>query len=191
MTDSMWRRARRFWRATVQDDVDDEFAFHFQMRVDQFIASGMSRADAERAAGERFGDVDAVRSTLVRIGTRTRRRTDWRERFDAVRQDIIVSLRALRREPLFTVGVILTLGLGVGANATMFGIIDGLMLRGPAHVVDAKNVGRLYITVNVPANGVPTASTFGYVTYTTLRDKAKSFRGVAAHTSGNQILYGK
>src|SRR6185436_19289054 len=111
MTDSLWRRSRRFWRRTVGDDVDDEVEFHFQMRVEQFVAAGMSRGDAERAARERFGDVGEVRSKLVDIGTRGRRRRHWRDRLDGVRQDVIVSLRSLRREPLFAIGVIATLGL--------------------------------------------------------------------------------
>jgi predicted permease len=190
MIESVWRRARQLWRRSVSQDVDDEVAFHFQMRVDQFAAAGMSRAEAERAARERFGDVGAVRSELVGIGTRTRRRRDWRDRLDAFGQDLAVSVRGLRREPLFTVGLIATIGLGVGSNATMFGIVDRLMLRGPEHVVDARSVDRLYITVNTPTNGIATGSTFGYVTYATLRDGAKSFRGVAAYSSGGRVLYG-
>jgi predicted permease len=189
MIESMWRRARRLWQRSVSEDVDDEMSFHFQLRVDQFIAAGMSRAEAERAARERFGDVGAVRSELVGIGTRSRRRRDWRDRLDGIMQDMIVSVRGLKREPLFTVGLIATLGLGVGANATMFGVVDRLMLRGPDHVVDARSLDRLYITANTPKNGPRTISYLGYVWYATLRDQAKSFVGVAAYSSG-QVLYG-
>ena len=189
MIESVWCRARQLWRRPVSQDVDDEVSFHFQMRVDQFVAAGMSRADAERAAREKFGDVGAVRSELVGIGTRSRKRRDWHDRVDGLVQDLIVSLRGLKREPLFTVGLIATLGLGVGANATMFGIVDRLMLRGPDHVVDARSLDRLYITANTPTNGTRTISFLGYIWYTTLRDQAKSFAGVAAYASG-QVLYG-
>ena len=189
MIESMWRRAREFWRRSVSQDVDDEVSFHFQLRVDQFVAEGMSREEAERAARDRFGDVGAVRTELVGIGTRSRKRRDWRDRIDGLLQDIVVSLRGLEREPLFTIGLIATLGLGVGANATMFGIIDRLMLRGPEHVVDARSLDRLYITANTPTNGTRTDSFLGYIWYTTLRDQAKSFAGVAAYASG-QVLYG-
>src|SRR5438270_11696614 len=112
MSESLWRRSRRFWRAPVQNDVDDEVSFHFQMRVDQFVAAGMTHADAEREARARFGDVGEVRTALVDIGRRTRRRRDFGERLNSVWQDVVVSLRALRREPLFTIGLIATLGLG-------------------------------------------------------------------------------
>ena len=47
------------------------------------------------------------------------------------------AVRALIREPQFSLMIIVTLGLGIGANAAMFGIIDRLLLSGPAHVVDA------------------------------------------------------
>jgi predicted permease len=190
MSDSLWRRSRRIWRGNVQDEVDDEVDFHFRMRVEQFIAGGMSREDAERAARERFGDVTEVRTELVGIGTRTRRRVDLGERLHALRRDVVVSLRSLRREPLFTVGVIATLGLGIGANATMFGIIDRLMLRGPDHVVDAKQVSRLYFTIKHPTAGVITTSSMGYVSYATLRDRAASFAAVAAYSSGGSARYG-
>ncbi|HTE48184.1 MAG TPA: ADOP family duplicated permease, partial [Gemmatimonadaceae bacterium] len=188
MSDSLWRRSRRIWRRTVQDDVDDEVRFHVQMRVEQFMAGGMSRSDAERAAQEQFGDEAQVRSTLIDIGEQGRRRQDWRERFDSLRQDIVVSLRSLGREPLFTAGVIATLALGIGANATMFGVIDRLMLRGPEHVVDARRVDRLYLTTNAGASGVRTESFVGWVTYATLRDRATSFAGVAAYSTNEIAL---
>jgi hypothetical protein len=127
MTNGGWRRAFRFRDTRVEHDVDDEFSFHFAMRVEQFLAQGMSREDAERAAHEHFGDESEVRSALVDLGRRSRRRRDWRETWHSVAHDVIVAFRALRREPLFAAGVILTLGLGIGANATIFGIIDGLM----------------------------------------------------------------
>src|SRR5262245_27812630 len=112
------KRFFRFGRLNLERDVDDEVAFHFQMRVEQFIAEGMSPADAERAARSQFGDVAVVRSELVDIDRRTKRQRDWRETMHGVMLDFVVAIRALRREPLFTIGVILTLALGIGANAT-------------------------------------------------------------------------
>ena len=187
--DSTWRRLRRIWRTSIGDDVDDEVAFHFAMRVEQFIAAGMSRDAAERAARERFGNLGEVRSELVSIDERQRRRRDWRDRADALRQDVVVSVRALRREPLFTLGVVITLGLGIGANATMFGIIDRLMLRGPEHVVDARAVNRLYITA-AEHGSLQTDASLGYVTYAALRDRAQSFAGVGAYQPAGRGRFG-
>src|SRR6185369_16073987 len=66
-------------------------------------------------------------------------------------------------------------------NAMMFGIVDRLLLRGPAHIVDAKSVQRVYVTVPEETVGRTTDSAVGYVLYATLRDNAKSLDGVAAY----------
>ncbi|MGH7619548.1 MAG: ADOP family duplicated permease, partial [Gemmatimonadaceae bacterium] len=71
----------------------------------------------------------------------------------------------------------------------MFGIIDRLMLRGPTHVVDARSVNRLYLTTP-GRTGPTTESTTGYVTYAVLRDRAKSFSGVAAYQPAGTGRYG-
>lgn len=181
MSESTWRRLLRVRRANVEHDVDDEMAFHVQMRVEQFMAAGLSREDAERSARAQFGDVSKVRTELVDIDRRARRRRGLMESLVDTKQDLVVAVRAIRREPLFAIGVILTLAVGIGSNATMFGIIDGLMLRGPRYVVAPRDVNRLYITVK-EASGTHTASQFGWVTYSALRDHASSFAAVAAYT---------
>jgi predicted permease len=190
MSDSTWRRLRRVFRSSVEDEIDDEVAFHFQMRVDELVGRGLSRDDAERGARERFGDEASVRSTLTSIDAKMRSRRDALDRFDAARQDLTVSLRGLRREPLFAIGIVVTLGLGIGVNATMFGVIDRLMLRGPEGVADARRVERLYITANEGANGIKTRSILGYVSYATLRDRATSFAGLGAYSTGGSTVYG-
>jgi putative ABC transport system permease protein len=56
------------------------------------------------------------------------------------------AVRGLRGKPGFTLGVVLTLGLGIGANAAMFGIVDRLLIRTPAFLRDAERVHRVYQT---------------------------------------------
>lgn len=63
---------------------------------------------------------------------------------DGLRQDIRYALRGLRAKPGFTAAVVLTLGLGIGANAAMFGIIDRLMFRVPAYLHEPGRVNRVY-----------------------------------------------
>ena len=59
-------------------------------------------------------------------------------------QNVRYALRGLRANPGFTIAVVLTLGLGIGANAAMFGIIDHLMFRAPAYLHDPGRVNRVY-----------------------------------------------
>ncbi len=66
---------------------------------------------------------------------------------DSFVQDIRYALRGLARSPGFTLAVVVTLALGIGANTTMFGVLDRLLLKPPAHVRDASRVQRVYFRV--------------------------------------------
>src|SRR6185312_8285216 len=68
-----WRRYLRFWREDVRLDVDDELRFHFDSRIEDLIAQGMSESAARATAIAEFGDVAHVRAGLVEIGTAVRR----------------------------------------------------------------------------------------------------------------------
>lgn len=90
-------------------------------------------------------------------------------------------LRSTSRSPALAVAITLTLGLGIGAAATMYGIVDRLLLRGPDHVVDPASIRRVYAHVRSKASGEFTTSYLGYVSYTTLRDHARSVAQAAAY----------
>ncbi len=64
---------------------------------------------------------------------------------DALKQDLHYALRGLRTKPGFAAAVVLTLGLGIGANAAMFGIVDRLLFRPPPMLKDPATVHRVYI----------------------------------------------
>jgi putative ABC transport system permease protein len=139
------RRLFRLPRSTrrIEGEVSDEVEFHLAMTVQDLMARGWTRERAEAEAQRRFGDVSRWRRAL---GDVDRRRADDAQRaewWDALRQDTVYALRGLRRQPGFAAAVVLTLALGMGANATMLGIVDHLMLRPPAHVMDAGRVRRL------------------------------------------------
>jgi predicted permease len=97
---------------------------------------------------------------------------------EQLRQDVRYALRGLRRAPGFTATVIITLGLGIGANAAMFNVVDRLMFRPLAYLRDPGSVNRLYLQwenrgVTVTGMSMP------YARYLDLRNGTSSFSTMA------------
>lgn len=170
------RRYRRFWGADPRRDVDDELAFHLAMRAEEFRRAGMSDHEAEEATMQRFGDVKEIRSEVEDIAVKrhARRRRAWH--MDAFRQDIRFALRTLRANPGYAVVVALTLALGLGANAAVFSVAYGVLLR-PLPYRDADRIVRLW-SKNERAN-LPTFSV-SPDDYRDWRDQAHTLTAVAA-----------
>ena len=107
---------------------------------------------------------------------------------DALRRDLSFALRGLRREPAFTAFCLVTLALGIGANAAMFGIAERLLLAGPDHVKDPGRVVRLYATTQPRGLREFTTAGFGYVSYDLLRQGTQTFSDVATSAINEVIL---
>lgn len=171
----------------VERDVDAEIRLHLELRTERLVRAGLSPNEARREALRRFGPVDRARRTLRKSASRRDTTMRVREWIDGLRQDARYAARTLLRERMFAAFVVATLGLGIGANATMFGIVDRLLLRGPEHVRDPERVTRFYVTETPPGMGEFTGSTVGYVTYASLRQRAHSFDGVAGYAVNDAI----
>lgn len=103
-------------------------------------------------------------------------------------RDLLLALRGARRRPAFTLFVVLTLGLGIGANSAMFGILDRLLLSPPPYVEDPGRVARLLIEGS-PRNGARTTMyTVSYPDFVDLRDQTRSFSHIAAVSTRQMIL---
>src|SRR6185436_16767134 len=101
---------------------------------------------------------------------------------DAILQDLRYALRGLRAKPGFTVAVILTLGLGIGANAAMFGIIDRMLFRPPPLMIDPATAHRVYVaTTTRGKERIQQVSM--YARYTDLAKWTKSFSASAGFTA--------
>jgi predicted permease len=103
-------------------------------------------------------------------------------------QDLRYALRTLARSPGLSLAAVLTLGLGIGANSAMFGVVDRLFFRPPAHVVDPDRVVRLYVTTTDSPWGTNTSPIGTYPRYEDFRDHAQSFAAVAAYGVGTFSL---
>jgi predicted permease len=107
---------------------------------------------------------------------------------DALLRDVRYALRTIARSPGLSLAAVLTLALGIGANAAMFGVVDRLFFRPPAHVVDADRVVRLYVTTTMPPFGTNTMPIGTYPRYQEFRTRTRGFAAVAAYSGGSLSL---
>ena len=98
-----------------------ELADHLRRETEANLARGMSPTEARRAARLEFGAVQRYREEA-----RDARGMRW---LDDLRLDVRFAVRMLRKSPLFTGTVIVTLALGIGLNTAVFSAIDALLLR--------------------------------------------------------------
>jgi putative ABC transport system permease protein len=130
---SLWRNIVH--RRRVERDLDDEVRTAFDLLVDEKIATGVRPEDARRAATLEIGRVDIVKEQVrtARAGAS----------LDTLLQDIRHSLRLFRRAPGFTAVAIVTLALGIGANAAIFGALKSVLLD-PLPYADASRLVHVY-----------------------------------------------
>lgn len=124
-----FRLARQRDAAQRGHEVDAELRFHLEERIEELVAGGLSRHEAERVARERFGDVASVRAELEVIDANIDRRRSHTERLASLAQQGRLALRALARRPSFSVVSLLTLALGCGAVTAAFTLVNAILLR--------------------------------------------------------------
>lgn len=135
----------RFFKPDVRADVDDELRFHLEARVAEYEGRGVPRADAVRLARDRFGDPETVRHALETHDLARQRRRDRREYVDQFLHDIRIALRSLRRTPAFTLTVLATLALGIGATTSVFSVVARELID-PLPYHDGARLVLLYST---------------------------------------------
>ncbi len=171
-----WLRSLRFifagWftrsRSTMEREIDDELLSHLEHRTDALMRSGLMREEAAHRARVEFGAVEACKDRL-------RDERGWRLG-DELRQDARYAWRMLRRHRAFAFVAIATLAIGIGANAAIFTIVDGVLLR-PLPYPDPDRVVMLYESSSDYAQGYGTVS---YPNFLDWHDSARSFEHMVA-----------
>jgi len=118
-------------------DLVNEVEFHRALVEQDLITRGMSPAAARIEARRTMGNDTVMREEARAVWL-------WPS-LEALWQDATYTIRDLRRNPTFTIGVALTLALGIGANAAMFSLIDRLLFRPPPFMVDPSTVQQVYM----------------------------------------------
>jgi predicted permease len=118
----MWRRLRSFGGGgELEDRLNDEIRFHVEEQTAKNLRAGMSPEEARRQAMIRFGGVERVRETT---------RDEFRPaRLEHLVRDVRYGLRSLRRHPGFSAMAVLSLAIGIGANAAIFGVVQAMLFR--------------------------------------------------------------
>jgi predicted permease len=129
-------------RRRIDAALRDEFRFHMDERVEQFVAAGMPRPDAEREAIRRFGDLEAYRRTVQRIDEEIMRRKTLADTIRSISREFGLAGRALLRTPGFFFITLVTLALGIGATTSIFTLLDAVVLR-PLPYPDADRLVKL------------------------------------------------
>ena len=149
-------------------EIEDELQAYMQDAIDDKMNQGMSRKDAVRAARIDVGSAETVKHKVWNAG--------WESKAELFWSDLLYTLRRLMRSPGLVFAVVLSIGLGLGANATIFSLISKFVLA-PAPMGDPKTLLSVFRTFN---NG-DCCNNLPMPVYRDLREQAKSFSGLAAY----------
>jgi predicted permease len=175
---------RRFWirlqslilRSRNAQQLDSEIQFHLEQQIAENLAAGMSAEEARDAAIRTFGNPTVLKEE-------TRDTWGWIA-VEQIAKDLRYGLRMLRKNPGFGAVAVVTLALGIGANAAIFTVINAVMLR----ALPVKHAEEL-VTVGNPARvhswgtGTPRTDVFSYPLYRELRENNQVFSSLLASSN--------
>ena len=183
------RRAFRLPRSRrrLAEAVDEELRFHLEERADELVARGMARAQAEREARARFGDVDGYRAQTRAIDERILLEDRRLERLDALGRELRQAARTLARSRGFAALAVLTLALGVGATTAIYTVLDAVVLRPLPYAASER-----LVSLSSPVPGVKPDAVWGIsqAGYFDFRERSRTLEAIAAYSRARLAMEG-
>ncbi|HEY9430689.1 MAG TPA: ABC transporter permease [Blastocatellia bacterium] len=158
----MLSRRRRY------NELAESIREHLEEKIEDLMEEGLSREEATHRARREFGNVTLIEE-------RSREVWQW-PRLESLIQDLRFGARMLMKSPGFTLIIALTLALGIGANTTMFSLLDAVFLRPLPGIAEAERIVQI---VRTRANGQGYDSV-NYADYRDYRDQNSTFTAIAA-----------
>jgi len=155
-------------RGQRNSEIDEELLSFYESSVAEKMRRGMSREEAVRAARAEIGSVQSVKHKIWSAG--------WESTVESWSKDLAYTFRRLSRSPTLVLTVVISIGLGIAANATIFSLVSRFILR-PAPVGDPA----MLLSLSITHDGERCCNHFSWPVYADVRDQAKSFSGVAAY----------
>src|SRR5688500_11164709 len=166
-----WRRYLRMLGSNPAADVEDEIEFHFTMRVEDLMRNGLSAAEARARSEIEFGDLGKIQTEMREIGRRRQRRERRVRGWDSLRQDVRYGVRLALRSPLFSLLAIVTLALGIGANAAVFSVVKSVLLDSLPY----RDAGRLVRVYSALEDGALRRAPISPAMIMDIRERHRSF----------------
>src|SRR5262249_51036571 len=168
-----FERLSRLLRPPVEREVDEELAFHLEMRARELVDEGMTPEAAARAAARRFRDLEPARRECRRIARgreRSERRREW---WSEALQDLAFALRQSARNPGFTAVAVFTLALGIGATTAIFSVLRAVVLQALPYP-EADRLHSVFTTWRGSPSGPPAGN------YLYIQERQRSYPYLAA-----------
>ena len=162
LIDWVTRLRSLFKRRAVEQELDEELRFHVEQHVASQMRQGVARDEAVRLARLEFGGIEQIKEE--------HRDARGIALVDDVARDVGYAIRQLGRSPGFTVLAVLCLGLGIGVNTSIFGVLNSVLLR-PMPVADPDRLIRV-------SRGQ--AAAFSYPDYRDLQARSRVLSGLTA-----------
>ena len=174
ISDLRMRLKAIFTPRAMERELSEELAFHVEMATEKYVSDGLARAEARQKALRAFGPMTR---------NKERARESWGVSWitDMV-ADMRFAVRSLRRDPVYAVVTVLTLGLGLGATTAIFSVVNSVVLQ-PLPYPDASAL--VSVGMASQESGVSSVS---YPDFRDWRERATSVEALGAHSEFESVF---